>query len=125
MNAIATDLCRRKDDDRGDPCGRPVAGCDEWGDHKGRPYSGRCVTTPLVRAPQCHDLIDAQIPITVAEAIDCGTSKPSGYWGSPVFAGDEHTSYIAPGACAITQITSFETSICSLPHIGCCGGSTA
>jgi len=40
MNAIATDLCRRKDDDRGDPCGRPVAGCDEWGDHKGRPYSG-------------------------------------------------------------------------------------
>jgi len=24
---------------RGDPCGRPVAGYDEWGDHKGRPYA--------------------------------------------------------------------------------------
>src|SRR5262252_5768982 len=59
MKAIAMASCRRNDDVGATLVVAPVARCDEWGDHKGRPYSERCGQTPLVRPLQRYDLIDA------------------------------------------------------------------
>jgi len=62
---------------RSDPCGRSVAGCDEWGDHKGRPYNGRCWTTPLVRPLRRYVCVDPPIP---ADRLKRSTSPVSGLW---------------------------------------------